>query len=253
MSPWIIGNWKANGSSAAVSSFCGAVIQELSAADNAALCLPSVYIGLADQTLSALGSHALKLGAEDVSRFSAGAFTGENTAVMLEDCGASMAIIGHSERRRLFHEDYEILAEKVKLALDAALTPIFCVGETEEERASGSTRDVLEDQLSVVTSLKSLPNLFNRPSMIVAYEPVWAIGSGKAATPEDIALASGAIRGILSASAAKDAAILYGGSVSDKNIGEILAVEGVGGALVGGASLDVEKFLRMVETARQFA
>jgi triosephosphate isomerase (TIM) len=156
-----------------------------------------------------------------------GAFTGEVSAPMLRELGVAGAIVGHSERRQYFGETDETVRKRTETALEAGLRVIACVGELEGERERGETEDVLRRQVSVLSP---------HPALVVAYEPVWAIGTGKTATPEQAREAHALIKGLL------DAPVLYGGSVKPDNAEELLAQEGVDGALVGGASLDVESF-----------
>ncbi len=178
-----------------------------------------------------------------------GAFTGEVSAAMLVDAGADGVILGHSERRQLFGETDDSLAVKVPVALDAGLQPILCVGETEEEREAGATTAVLQRQVSCDLVGVADDRL---AEVVIAYEPIWAIGTGRTASPEQAEEAISVVRGVVagrSAAAAEDVRILYGGSVKPDNAAELLGRPGIDGALVGGASLDPETFGAIVEAA----
>ena len=180
-----------------------------------------------------------------------GAFTGEVSAAMAKDAGAEYAIVGHSERRRLFGDTDEWVNKKVRAAIDAELTPIACIGETLEERESGQTNAVLDRQ--VREGLKGLSEK-EVSELIIAYEPVWAIGTGKNATPAEAGDAHRHIRGRLSewfgAEAAKACRILYGGSVKPDNIADLRTLPDVDGALIGGASLEVKSFFDIITRGR---
>jgi triosephosphate isomerase len=169
----------------------------------------------------------IAVAAQNVHWDAEGAFTGEVSAPMLRELGVYGAIVGHSERRQLFGETDEGVGKRARAALDAGLSVIACVGETEAEREAGETEDVLRRQVSVLEA---------EDNLVVAYEPVWAIGTGKTATPEIAQEAHAFIKGLI------DAPVLYGGSVKPENAGELLGQPDVDGALVGGASLDVESF-----------
>ena len=183
-----------------------------------------------------------------------GAFTGEVSAAMLREAGAEYVIIGHSERRRLFQETDETVNRKVNAALGAGLTPIFCIGETLEERENGATLEVLDRQVK-----KGLDGVTGDQvaGLVIAYEPVWAIGTGRQATPQQAGEAHAHIRGRLRSwfggSAGDQGRIIYGGSVKPDNIHELVALPDVDGALVGGASLDVRGFSEIVARSRQSA
>jgi triosephosphate isomerase len=179
-----------------------------------------------------------------------GAFTGEVSAPMLREVGADGVILGHSERRQHFGETDEAVARKVPAALGAGLEPILCVGEREQERDAGSTEQVLRRQLEADLAAVDDARL---AEVVIAYEPVWAIGTGRTATPQQAAEAIGFIRSLVAArssDAAQRARILYGGSVNPDNAAELLGQDGVDGALVGGASLDPEGFAAIVAAAQ---
>lgn len=191
----------------------------------------------------------IQLGAQNVFWEAFGAFTGEISPYMLTDIGCKWVIIGHSERRNILNETDNMVRKKVKISIDAGLIPIFCVGESVAERNEGSTVKVIESQIE--NGLRGL-KLTDPEALVVAYEPVWAIGTGNNATPEEIERIHGVIREIMGrilGRIASSVRILYGGSVNPENIGDILAPPNVDGALVGGASLQADSFARIVQLA----
>lgn len=210
---------------------------ELPADVRVGVCVPSLYLA---QAQSLLEGSPVAWGVQDVSAFTHGAYTGEVAAPMVTDFGATLAIIGHSERRAYHRESAELVAVKTQRALEAGLTPIVCVGETLEEREAGLTEQVVGTQLDEVLAKLSVQEASR---LVVAYEPVWAIGTGKTATPEIAQEAHAFIKSLL------DAPVLYGGSVKPENAAELLAQPAVDGALVGGASLDVESFTAICAAA----
>jgi triosephosphate isomerase len=221
----IVGNWKMYKGQAETAEFClGLREAELDGVD-VVVCPPFVSLAVAVQLLAGT---EIAVAAQNVHWEPEGPYTGEISAGMLRELGAYGAIVGHSERRQLFGETDESVARRAKAALDAGLFVIACVGETEAERESGSTEDVLRRQLSVLEADDNL---------VVAYEPVWAIGTGKTATPELAQEAHAFVKSLL------DVPVLYGGSVKPDNAAELLSQADVDGALVGGASLDLESFL----------
>lgn len=197
-----------------------------------------------------LSGTGIRLGAQDLFWEREGAFTGEVSPLMLKDVGCHFVIIGHSERRHTFGETNDMVRKKVEAALEHELVPILCVGEREEERDEGRTFQILEDQLEA--ALKGIP-IGSPQHLVIAYEPVWAIGTGRTATPEQAQEAQGYIRGLLAFHLNSDMAhgvrILYGGSVRPDNIAELISMPDVDGALVGGASLDIKSFIEIVLTA----
>jgi len=222
----IAGNWKMYKGPAETAEFC---IELRRRADeftwiDIAVCPPFASLGVAVQLLAGTD---VAVAAQNVHWEPDGAFTGEVSAPMLRELGVYGAIVGHSERRQFFGETDEGVAKRTRAALDAGLSVIACVGETEAEREAGETEDVLRRQVSVLEA---------EDNLVVAYEPVWAIGTGKTATPEIAQEAHAFIKGLL------DVPVLYGGSVKPDNADELLAQPDVDGALVGGASLDVESF-----------
>ena len=241
--PLIAGNWKMNGLQYQLSE-AEAVAEALAAVPSrarVALCPPATLI--ARMALQLMGS-GIEVGAQDLHPEASGAFTGDISADMLADAGARLVIIGHSERRALHGEDDALVARKVEAALNGGIEPIICVGETLEERKGGRAEAVVCGQLA-----GSLPAALEGRRFSVAYEPVWAIGTGLTPTSEEIAAMHAAIRAALVGrfgESARKAQILYGGSVKPANAAEILALPEVGGALVGGASLKAADFLPIV-------
>ncbi|GAN61169.1 triose-phosphate isomerase [Acetobacter cibinongensis] len=238
----IVGNWKMNGttrdSQALVQALLGKVIAD---GPEVVICPPFTQLAL---LASALEPSPIGLGAQDCHKDVSGAHTGDISPAMLTDLGVSHVILGHSERRQEHGELDETVREKAVAAAKAGLTPIVCVGETEDQRESGDHFDTLGWQIK-----GSLPDGF---SGILAYEPIWAIGTGRAATTEEIAETMTFLREELVrqfGEAGKTIKILYGGSVNDKNAASILSIADVAGALVGGASLKAEAFLSIISAA----
>ena len=243
----IAGNWKMNGSVEANDALVRAVIAGLpGAACTVAVCVPAPY--LAQLQMLRHGS-ALELGAQDVSRHEQGAYTGEVSAAMLSEVGVDGVVLGHSERRELFGETDKALQRKVPAALEAGLVPILCVGETEAERENGDTERKLRHQ--VQEGLEKVPDE-RLHEVVIAYEPIWAIGTGRVATPETAQEAIGFIRALVgdrSREAAERVRVLYGGSVKPGNAAELLGQPDIDGALVGGASLDPDGLVEIVKAA----
>lgn len=243
---WIVGNWKMNGRSMLTHDLLTALLPVVAATRDkvqVGVAVPDVYLFRARQ---AVADYPLWTGAEDVSRFAAdGAFTGETSAAMLADAGAQFTLVGHSERRQYFAEDNVVLREKMVNSLSAGLLPILCVGETLSERETGQAQNVVAAQLSILAGLPL-------DGVVVAYEPVWAIGTGKVATAAQIAAMHDLInREILSLCGGNvRIRTLYGGSVNAQNAAEILAVPHVDGALVGGASLQADRFSAIIYAAQ---
>lgn len=238
----IAGNWKMHGRLADARQLADALAAAPEAVRGGAVEIavfpPFTAIQAVAERLR--GAKALALGGQDCHAAPSGAHTGDVSAAMLADLGCRYVILGHSERRHDHGETSADVAAKAGAALDAGLVPIVCVGETQAERDAGRALEVLHAQLEA-----SLPKA-GSAGVVLAYEPVWAIGTGRAATPADIREAHGALRADLAARLAdggRDVRILYGGSVKPDNAAEILALDDVDGALVGGASLDSEKFL----------
>ncbi|MBM4192463.1 MAG: triose-phosphate isomerase [Gammaproteobacteria bacterium] len=254
--PVVAGNWKMYGSRAANASLVAGVLSGLAprALRNVevVVCPPFVY---AAELSPQLQSANVGLGAQDVCAEAVqGAFTGEVAATMLREVGCSHVIIGHSERRALYAETDELVGRKTLSALAVGLTPIICVGELWEERDSGRTYEVLGHQLSaVLQTLDSDPaGLAGLDRCILAYEPVWAIGTGRTATPGQAQDVHAFIRGLISSRDAKIAQsvrVLYGGSVKPSNARELFEMSDVDGGLIGGASLKAEDFVAIVAAA----
>jgi triosephosphate isomerase (TIM) len=242
--PIVAGNWKMNLDRAKARDLATAVAARLAeaGATELVLCPPAVYVETVGTTLGA-GS-PVALGAQNMHDKASGAFTGEVAPPMLVDLGCRYCILGHSERRTLFGETDAIVNAKTKAALAAGLTPIVCVGETLEEREGGRTAAVVTTQVN--GSLAGLAPA-ELAKVVIAYEPVWAIGTGKVATPEQAQEVHALIRGLLAALASPDVAagvrIQYGGSVKPDNAAELAAKPDIDGALVGGASLKADDFL----------
>ena len=237
----VVGNWKLNGSLASNEALLKALLREVprEAPAACAVCVPSPYLAQAKQVLQGSG---IGWGSQDVSRFEKGAYTGDVAAAMVAEFGARYAIVGHSERRTVFGDTDEVVADKYAAARKAKLTPIFCVGETLQEREQGRTEAVLARQVDALLGKCGVAEL---EGGIVAYEPVWAIGTGKTATSAQAQEAHAFIRGRIGAKDQGISAklpILYGGSVKASNAAELFAMADVDGGLVGGASLVAEEF-----------
>ncbi|MDQ5769431.1 triose-phosphate isomerase [Thiothrix subterranea] len=238
----VAGNWKLNGSKASIESLMGGILAGLEGMDNVAVavCPPYVYIPMT-QTLVA-GSR-IGLGSQDIADQDAGAFTGEVSGAMLKEFGCDYAIVGHSERRAIYGEQDADTARKFAAARKHGLKPILCVGETLEEREAGITEAVVARQLDAVIALEGVEALTDG---VIAYEPVWAIGTGKTASPQQAQDVHAFIRGklaTLNAAVAAKVQILYGGSVKGANAAELFAMPDIDGGLIGGASLDANEFL----------
>jgi triosephosphate isomerase len=244
----VVGNWKLNGSLAANEALLKALLREVprNPAAACAVCVPSPYLAQARALLEGSG---IAWGAQDVSRFDKGAYTGDVSGAMVAEFGARYAIVGHSERRTVFGDTDEVVAEKFAAARRARLTPIFCVGETLAERERGETEAVLARQVDALLAKCGVVEMGNG---VVAYEPVWAIGTGKTATSQQAEEAHAFIRGRVGARDRKVAealVILYGGSVKAGNAAELFAMPDVDGGLVGGASLVAEEFVAIWRAA----
>ncbi|MEZ6110289.1 MAG: triose-phosphate isomerase [Pirellulaceae bacterium] len=247
---FIAGNWKMNLSRAEGIALVKALAAELGSSSDVevAVCPPAVYLSAIRETLGE--SSAIGLGAQNMYHEGNGAYTGEVSAAMLLDVGCQYVILGHSERRQLLDETNADVSRKTLAALAAGLTPIVCVGETLEERESGKTFDVVRSQ-----TLGSLAGVSNEQAsrVVIAYEPVWAIGTGKVATPEQAEEVHADLRRLLESRYNADIAgqirIQYGGSVKPDNAAELLHKPNIDGALVGGASLKSDSFLGIIRGA----
>ena len=237
----VAGNWKMHGSLAENEALLSGVLAGLgSVKAGVAVCVPYPYLA---QVQARLTGSAVAWGAQNLSQHGKGAFTGEVSAAMLKDFGCAYVIVGHSERRALYGESDEVVAEKFAAAQAAGLIPILCVGETLAERESGITEQVMARQLDVVIGKCGVAAL---AKAVVAYEPVWAIGTGKTATPEQAQAVHAFIRGrvfALDAAVAEGLIIQYGGSMKAANAAELLSQPDIDGGLIGGAALVAEEFL----------
>ena len=242
----IAGNWKMNGSLAANEALVKAMLAGLrTPACAVAVCVPAPYLA---QAGALLAGSPVDLGAQDVSSNDAGAFTGEVSAAMLREFGVRYAIIGHSERRQYHGETDAVVADKASKALAAGITPIVCVGETLAQREAGGTEEVVKRQLAAVIHV----NGHCISEIVVAYEPVWAIGTGRTASPEQAQQVHAVLRAQLAAATPHPARIkiLYGGSMNAANAAQLLAQADIDGGLIGGASLKASDFLAIVSAAR---
>ncbi|MGR9105991.1 MAG: triose-phosphate isomerase [Gammaproteobacteria bacterium] len=247
--PLVVGNWKMNGT---VES-SGQLLQELRDRIDAVpgqaeigVCVPYLFIPLAQEILK--GSRIL-LGAQNVADQSSGAFTGEISAGMLKEYNCRLAIVGHSERRLLYGESDELVAARFKYAVEGGLVPILCLGETLEQREAGATLSTVVRQLDAVIALCGVQSLH---SAVIAYEPVWAIGTGRTATSDQAQEVHDGIRNKIAGldkAVARGLRILYGGSVKPDNAAELFSMPDIDGGLIGGASLDAESFLKIYYSA----
>jgi len=246
--PLVAGNWKMNGTLDSIKPLVEGIKAGKDAVTTAemAVCPPFVYVA---QVAQMLAGTKVAVGAQDVSDQESGAFTGEVAPGMLTDIGCKYVIVGHSERRSLYGESDDFTARKFAAARRAGLVPILCVGELLEEREQGVTEDVVARQLDAVIRLEGIAALGDA---VIAYEPVWAIGTGKTATPEQAQEVHAFIRGKLAALDADVAAkiqILYGGSMNAGNAADLLAMSDIDGGLIGGASLKPDDFLAIGKAA----
>ena len=246
--PIIAGNWKMNGSRSSIKELLEGVKAGMGDVKSAevAVCVPSIY--LADVSEQLAGSK-VAWGGQNLSTEAKGAFTGEISSDMLLDFKSEYVIVGHSERRTLYGETDELVAEKFEVARKAGLKPILCIGESLEERESGVTIDVCARQINAVIEKSGVEALTDG---VIAYEPIWAIGTGVTATPDQAQETHAAIRKMIAeknASVAEKVRIQYGGSMNAGNAKELLAMEDIDGGLIGGASLKAEDFLAICTAA----
>ncbi|SHF30877.1 triosephosphate isomerase [Modicisalibacter ilicicola DSM 19980] len=245
--PLIAGNWKMNGSLALVEQFGRALADaRLSSSVEVAVIPPSPYLAAAQ---AAFDGTTVVLGAQTVNPEAAGAYTGEVSAPMLAEFGVHYVLVGHSERRSLYQEDDMAVLARARAALEAGLMPILCVGETLDERDAGRTEVVVLQQVKAVFDALDARQ---RRRLVIAYEPVWAIGTGRTATPEQAQAVHAAIRACLVAYDEKLAAssrLIYGGSMKRENAAELLAQPDIDGGLIGGASLKVDDFIAICQSA----
>jgi triosephosphate isomerase len=244
--PYVAANWKMHKTVAEAAEFVEALLPKVEGAGAEVVICPS-FLALRG-VVERCRESAARVAAQNMHEAEAGAFTGEVSAPMLVDAGVDAVILGHSERRQLFGESDEALARKLPAALGAGLEPILCVGESEEQRDSGQTEPVLERQLDADLAEVASADLAR---VVVAYEPIWAIGTGRTATPEQAQETIAFVREVLRkrGSEADSVRILYGGSVKPGNAAELMGQPDIDGALVGGASLDPDEFAAIVNAA----
>ncbi|RZS81550.1 triose-phosphate isomerase [Pigmentiphaga kullae] len=241
----VLGNWKMHGALATNGQLLSAIRSAWNQSSGAAacdvgVCVPFPYLAQAE---SALTDSDIAWGAQDISVHAQGAYTGEVSGAMLAEFGCRYVLAGHSERRSLHGETSQLVADKARAALAAGLTPVVCVGETLAEREAGRTLAVIDEQLKPVLALGREAVA----AMVIAYEPVWAIGTGKTASPEQAQEVHAAIRAALQGVDCAGVRVLYGGSVKAANAAELFAMPDIDGGLIGGASLVAEDFLRIAE------
>ena len=244
----VAGNWKMNGSIAASDALVSGIVAGVPEGGGFRLlvCPPFPYLA---SVASQVSSSAVSLGAQNVSEHESGAFTGETAASMLKELGCEYVIVGHSERRAMFGETNEQVAAKYIAAQTAGIAPILCVGETLEEREAGTTEEIIDGQLDAVLDAAGVDSF---ASAVIAYEPVWAIGTGMTATPEQAQDVHRHIRARLAeqnAELADTVQILYGGSMKGENAPGLLSMPDIDGGLIGGASLKVDDFLAIAAAA----
>lgn len=246
----IAGNWKMNKTTREAIEIANGIKRELSQMNDVSMVICVPFTAL-DEVSEVLYESNIALGAQNMHWEESGAFTGEISGLMLKDLNCSFVILGHSERRQLFHETDGNVNLKTKAALKYGLTPILCVGETLNEREKNITFQVIENQIN--NSLKGLSSQ-DIVKVIVAYEPVWAIGTGKTASPQQAQEVHAFIRGLLkkmySQNESNSIIILYGGSVKPSNTKELMQEKDIDGGLIGGASLDIKSFCEIVNNAR---
>ncbi len=245
--PLIVGNWKMNGTSASTAALLGDLLAGVGECKaEVGVCVPFVYIPQAAQILA--GSSVL-LGAQNVADHDSGAYTGEVSATMLREFGCQLAIVGHSERRMLYGETDRLVTGRYQQAIADGIRPILCVGETLDQREQGKTLEVIDQQMDTVFEYAGVQSL---KSAVIAYEPVWAIGTGRTATSEQAQEVHQHIRRLIGqwdGEIAANVTVLYGGSVKPDNAAELFAMPDIDGGLIGGASLDAKSFLAICHAA----
>lgn len=245
----VVGNWKMNGNMQQNQQLLDVIVPEVKILKGvtSAVCVPYPYLAMVQKVLQSSG---VKWGAQNVSHYDLGAYTGEVAAEMLVDFSCYFAIVGHSERRALFGEDNQTVALKFKKAQSVGLVPILCVGETLAQREIGETERVIAEQLDSVINLVGIDAV---AKAVIAYEPVWAIGTGKTATPEQAQSVHAFIRNRLASHNSELASkiqILYGGSVKSNNAADLFAMADIDGGLIGGASLIASEFISICKAAQ---
>ncbi len=243
--PLVAGNWKMHGNRASNRALLDAVVAGIAGlkAVECTVCVPFPYLG---EVAATLASTPLTWGAQNLSEHKQGAYTGEVAAPMLADFGCKFVLVGHSERRQLYGETDAVVAAKFAAALTQGLTPILCLGETLAQREAGSTEEVVFGQLEAVFSMSRKEDF---KGAVVAYEPVWAIGTGRTATPEQVQ----EVHSFLRTGLPQDTRLLYGGSVKKENAAALFALPDVDGGLIGGASLVAGDFIAIVKAAAEAA
>lgn len=240
--PLVVGNWKMNGARQVNQTLLTEILAGMDSVTRCqvGVCPPFVYLA---QAQAQLADSRIAWGAQNVSPHAAGAYTGEVAVNMLQDFDCTYVIVGHSERRSLYGDTDALVAEKFAAVQAGGMIPILCVGETDAEREAGNTEQVVQRQLNAVLTSQGIASFAN---CVIAYEPVWAIGTGKTATPEQAQAVHAFIRGLLAAAdsaIAEKVQILYGGSVKGSNAAELFAMSDIDGGLIGGAALKAEEFL----------
>lgn len=253
----IAGNWKMHGSQDSIEDLVNAIKQQLNAdwTSQVLVCPPSIYI---DLTQKLTADSKIAVGGQNLSEQAQGAFTGEISADMLKDRGAQYVLVGHSERRSLYNESNELVAEKFAAALEQGLIPVLCVGETLEERENGSTMSVVKSQIDAIIDFlqekqqEKGVGIEKLGQGVIAYEPVWAIGTGVTASPEQAQQTHEEIRLYLSKmdrAVSDNIQILYGGSMKAANAEQLLSQKDIDGGLIGGASLKADEFIAICKIA----
>ena len=248
--PFIAGNWKMHKTRSESVSLASAISAALAHFEGADVVLCPTFVNL-ESVSRCLTESTIKLGAQNMHPQASGAFTGEISAAMLKDAKCDYVILGHSERRQLFGETHVFINQKVKAALAHGLIPIFCVGETLAQREANQTEQILSEQLEI--GLEGVAELLQNRELIVAYEPVWAIGTGKVATGQEAQDSHAFIRTVLTQKMGENLTskirLLYGGSVKADNVASLMAMPDIHGALVGGASLEADSFCQLVQNS----
>lgn len=244
----VAGNWKMNGSSVACAELVDGILEGMPSSDSVKLiiCPPYLYL---DKLAHKLTETSLSLGAQNVSQYGSGAYTGEISPQMLRDIGCEYVVVGHSERRAMMAESNEIVASKFKAALSEGLKPILCVGETLQEREANQTESVIDEQLNTVLDVAGVEAF---ETAVIAYEPIWAIGTGRTASPEQAQYVHSHIRVTISSrnkQIASTIQVLYGGSVKGDNAAGLFRMADIDGGLIGGASLKAADFLAIADAA----
>lgn len=240
--PLVAANWKMNGSRTSVAELVHSLLAGVSAVGNAEVLLCPSFVFI-EQVQKLIANSVIQLGAQNLSTETVGAFTGEISGTMLVDAGCRYVLVGHSERRALMGESSSIVAQKFAAAQQQGLIPILCVGETLSDRRAGNTMAVIGDQFTTVIDLVGIDAFSNA---VIAYEPVWAIGTGETATPGQAQEVHAALRAMVASRSARIAAglrLLYGGSVKAVNAAELFSMPDIDGGLIGGASLNAQEFL----------